>query len=109
MGTFDLGTFNQVPLSISATDANGNTVSGVLPVWTDDDPAGATITLTDQADGSTIAVRVSTKSGTANITATVTNADGSTVSDTLTITIGDTGTGTPGAVANVTIVPGQPS
>ena len=106
---FDLGAFNKVPLTVISTDAAGNLVSGATPVLTSADET--VITIQDDGAGNKVAVRVASTAGTATITATVTNADGSSVQGTLSLTLGAAGTGTPpaGGVANVQIVPGTPS
>jgi hypothetical protein len=107
---FDLGAFNKVPLTVISTDAAGNLVSGATPVLTSSDET--VITIQDDGAGNKVAVRVASTPGTATITATVTNADGTVVSGSLSLTLGAVGgAGTPpaGGVANVQIVPGTPS
>ena len=104
--SFDLGTFTQVPISAIVTDASGNVLSDKTVFTT---PDSSVVTLQDQADGTTVAVRVSSASGSVTVTGTVTNADGTTASGTLTLSLGSgTGTGT-GAAANVELVAGIPS
>src|ERR1035437_445030 len=104
--TFDLGTFTQVPISAIVTDASGNVLSDKTVFST---PDSSVVTLQDQADGTTVAVRVSSASGTVTVTGTVTNADGTTASGTLTLSLSSgSGTGT-GAAANVELVAGIPS
>lgn len=105
--TFDLGTFTQVPLSIIARNAAGDTVPGVTPVWTSDDES--IVTIKDNSDGTVTAVRVITTAGSVTIRASVTNADGSSAEGTLTLTLADQGTGTDTIVTDVEIVPGEPS
>lgn len=105
--TFDLGTFSQLPISVVDTDASGNLVQGAPnAVFTASD--ATVVTLSDQPDGSTVAVRVSDSAGSVVITATVTNADGSSASGTLTLSLA----AVVQPVANVTdvqLVPGTPS
>jgi hypothetical protein len=110
--TNDLGTNSQLPLSIgNAVDSNGSPVdtTGVLPVWSSSDEGS--LTLSDQADGSTLAVRAIKSAGSAVVTAVVTNADGSSATSTMTISFADQGGGTGGAgsIASFDIVPGVPS
>ena len=66
------------------------------------------LTLTDQADGTTIALRATKSSGSVTVTATATNADGTTAVGTLSITFSAQ---VPPVVdvSNVEIVPGIPS
>jgi hypothetical protein len=104
--TFDLGTFTQVPISAIATDAAGNVVSGAKTVYSTSD--STVVTLQDQPDGTTVAVRVSSAAGTVTVTGTVTNADGTSASGSLTLTLGSGTTGA-GNVANVELVAGIPS
>ena len=103
--TFDLGSYTQVPISAIATDAAGNVVSATTVFTTSD---STVVTLQDQADGTTVAVRVSSAAGTVTVTGTVTNADGTTASGSLTLTLSGGSTGA-GPVANVELVAGVPS
>ena len=103
---FDLGTFTKIPLSIICTDAAGNLVTGVTPVDTSSDET--VLTLQDYGAGNKVAVRVAATAGTATVTATVTNPDGTVVSGTLSLTLSAVVTPAAG-VANVRIVPGTPS
>jgi VCBS repeat-containing protein len=106
----DLGINSQLPLSIgNAVDSNGSPVdtTGVLPVWSSSDEGS--LTLSDQADGSTLAVRAIKSAGSAVVTATITNADGSTATSTISISFADLGGGTSGSIASFDIVPGVPS
>ena len=104
--TFDLGTNSQVPLSAIDTDANGNVMTGVPTVFSV--PDSTVVTLTDNGDGTATAVRVSKDAGGVVITATATNADGTTASGTLNLTLASQ---VPPVVdvTNVEIVPGIPS
>jgi len=106
---FDLATASSVPLSVVETRSDGSTNAGVSPVWSSSDEAQ--ITLTDHGDGTVTAVRVQAGPGSAVVTAVVTNPDGSTVSGTLTLTLGDATPPPPppAAVTDVAIVPGTPS
>lgn len=101
--TFDLGTFSQVPLTVVDKDAAGDVVPGVSAVLTSSDPT--VLTLQDQADGTTLALRATKNAGTVTVSAVVTNADGTTATGTLTITLASAF----GDVTDVTIVPGTPS
>ena len=104
--TFDLGKFSQVPVSAVDTDASGNVVAGATTVFSTSD--ATVVTLQQQDDGSTIAVRVSNDAGSVVITGTVTNADGTTATGTLTLTLGAV---VPPVddVVSVELVPGIPS
>ena len=104
--TFDLGTSNQVPITVVATDANGNVVPNVVSVFNESD--STVVTLQVQPDGSAIAVRVSASAGSVVISATVTNPDGSTATGTLTLSLAEQVPVVPNVV-NVEIVPGIPS
>lgn len=106
--TFDLGANTSVPLSVVATDAAGNVIAGVNPVWTESDPTN--VALAGQGDGSTVASRVAAASaGSVTVTATVTNADGTTAVANLALTLSAQGGGTGAGVAALTIVPGTPT
>lgn len=107
--SFDLGQFNSVPLSIAnAVDANGNAVdtAGVLPAWSASD--GSVVTLSDQADGTTVVTRVSADGGSVDVTAEITNADGSTASATISLTLGSQ-VAPSDNIVSFDIVPGTPS
>jgi hypothetical protein len=112
--TFDLGVNTSVPLTVVATDAAGNVVAGVNPVWTESDAlnvaAAALIALAGQGDGSTVAYRlVASSAGSVTVTATVTNADGTTAIANLALTLSAQGGGTGAGVTGLTIVPGVPT
>ena len=105
--TFNLGTFNSVPLSFIETAADGSLITpGVAPVVTSSDETA--VVIVDDGAGNMSAVRVALTAGSATISATVTNASGSVVTGTLTITVGAIVTAPP-EVANIQIVPGTPS
>lgn len=104
--SFDLGTNTQVPLSTASTDAAGNPVDGSTIVWSTSDPN--VVTLQDQGDGTVIAVRASKEAGSVVISASVTDAAGNSATGTLTLSVAEVVTG-PGAIADVTIIPGEPS
>lgn len=106
--TFSIGaTQTQVPLSAIDTDANGALVEGApAAVWASEDET--IISLKDQGDGTVVATRVAATGGTVTVTATVTNADGTTAVGSLVLTVAAAG-GVGGSVGNVTsveIVPG---
>lgn len=78
-----------LPITAAAVDDAGapaNLPTGVVPAWTTDNPANATIAAA--ADGMS-AVLTPLVVGTSVVTATATMADGSTISGNLTITITD--------------------
>src|ERR1035437_817825 len=104
--TFDLGTNAQVPISAIDTDASGSVVTGAKTVFSV--PDSTVVTLQDQADGTTVAVRVANTSGSVVVTGTVTNADGTTATGTLTLSLGAQ---VPPVtdVTSVELVPGTPS
>ncbi len=104
--TFDLGTNTQVPLSTILTDDDGDLMTGVPTVFSV--PDSTVVTLTDNGDGTATAVRVSKDAGSVVITATATNADGTTASGTLTLSLASQ---VPPVedVTGVEIVPGIPS
>lgn len=104
--SFDLGTFDKVPLSFLGTDINGNLVPGVKPLVESSDPT--VVTLSDNGDGTATAARVTADAGTVTITATVTNPDGSTASGEMTLSLGSK-TAPPTDVVDIEIVAGQPS
>jgi hypothetical protein len=105
--TFDLGTFSKVPLTFVEVDANGNLVTpGVAPVVTSSDETIAVIV--DDGAGNKSVARVAQTAGSVTVTATVTNADGSTATGTLALTLAAVGGGTTSNVADITIVPGIP-
>ena len=103
---FDLGTFSEVPISAIDTDTNGNVVTGVSTVFSA--PDSTIVTLQDQSDGTTVAVRATKDAGSVVITGTVTNADGTTASGTLTLSLSAT-TPVVSGVTSVELVPGTPS
>lgn len=104
--SFDLGTFSQVPISAIDTDVDGNVVTGVTTVFSV--PDSTVVTLQDQSDGTTVAVRATKDAGSVVITGTVTNADGTTASGTLTLSLSAIVPPVPD-VTNVELVPGTPS
>ena len=103
---FDLGTFSEVPISAIDTDTNGNVVTGVPTVFSA--PDNTVVTLQDQSDGTTVAVRATKDAGSVVITGTVTNADGTTASGTLTLSLSAVATVVSG-VTSVELVTGTPS
>jgi hypothetical protein len=106
--TFDLGTNTSVPLATIQSDSSGNIlIPGEAVVWTSDDES--VITLTDNGDGTVTAVRVSADGGSVSVHASVTNADGSVVEGTISLSLAAQGAGGGNGVADVTIVPGTPS
>jgi hypothetical protein len=107
--SFDLGVNKSVPLTVVATDAAGNVIAGVNPVWTESDALN--VALAGQGDGSTVASRLAAaSSGSVTVTATVTNADGTTAVANLTLALSaQGGTGTGAGVTGLTIVPGVPT
>jgi hypothetical protein len=104
--TFDLGTNSQVPLSVIATDASGAIVPGATATFASSDDT--VLTVTDNGDGTAVAVRASVAGGTAVVAAVVTNPDGTTASGTLTLTVGSQSTLSTNVTA-VEIVPGLAS
>ncbi len=99
-----LGTETTIPLSTVETAADGSVIDPEVPaVWSVDD--STVLTLNDQSDGSTLAVRVSKSAGQATVTATVTNPDGSVQAGTIALTVDAVGGGAVD-VADVEIVPG---
>ena len=108
--TFDLRTSTQVPISAIATDAVGSVVVGAKTVFSV--PDSTVVTLSDQSDGSTVAIRVANTAGTVVVTGVVTNADGTTATGTLTLSLSGGTTPPPpysSNVTNVELVPGTPS
>lgn len=106
--TFDLGTFSQVPLSAVQTTADGTVVPGGPVTWASGDET--VLTLEDNGDGTVTAIRAITGPGGVTVTATVTNADGSSASGTIALTLSDTTPPPPpDVVTDVAIVPGTPS
>ena len=99
--TFDLGGLYQVPLIVVETDSAGTPVNGPKPVLTSSDET--VVTLQEQADGTTVAVRATNNSGTVTITATVTNPDGTYASGNLVLSLATVD------VTNVEITAGTPS
>ena len=104
--TFDLGTDSRVPITAIDTDAQGNLVPAAANVFASSDET--VLTLEAQADGSTVAVRVSATAGGATITGTVTNASGATATGTIAIALSAI-VPPVGDVVNVELVPGTPS
>ena len=104
--TFSLGAAEtQVPISFIDTDVNGALVTGAKNVTSSSDTTVATVI--DQPDGTSVVARVGVAGGTATISGTVTNPDGSSATGTLAVTIAPAGSGGgSGNVANVEIVPG---
>lgn len=104
--TFDLGVFSEVPISAVTTDADGDVLTGVPTVFSV--PDSTVVTLQDQSDGTTVAVRATKDAGSVVITGTVTNADGTSASGTLTLTLSAL---VPPVedVTSVELVPGTPS
>lgn len=98
---FDLSTFSNLPLV--ATDENGNPITSLTVTWSV--PDATVVTLTDNGNGTATLVRSAAAGGTVVVTATVANADGTTASGTLTVTLSAV---TP-SVTTLTIVPGSPS
>lgn len=105
--SFDLGSFKSVPLTVIATDVDGNVVSGATPSVTSGDTSVATIETA--FDGTVSLVRASTSAGSVTISATVSNASGTTATGTLTVTLSDQGSTGAGEVTDVTIVAGVPA
>src|ERR1035437_3174683 len=103
---FDLSTYSQVPISAITTDVNGNLVTGVPTVFST--PDSTVVTLQEQSDGTTVATRVTNDASSVVITGTVTNADGTTASCTLTLSLSAT-TPVVSGVTSVELVPGTPS
>ena len=103
--TFNLANLKSVPLTTVASDANGTVVEGITPSMTVSDETIAT--LETAADGTVSLVRVAQTSGTVVVTATVTNADGSTATGTLTVSLDAVTTGAL-VVTDIEIVPGTP-
>jgi len=104
--TFDLGTNAQVPISAIDTAADGSVVTGATTVFSV--PDSTVVTLQDQSDGTTVAVRATKDAGSVVISGTVTNADGTTATGTLTLSLAAV---VPPVVdvTGVELVPGTPS
>ena len=108
--TFDLGTNTQVPISAVDTASDGSLIAGAKTVFST--PDSTVVTLSDQSDGSTVAIRVANTAGTVVVTGVVTNADGTTATGTLTLSLSGGTTPPPpysSNVTNVELVPGTPS
>ena len=103
---FDLSTYSQVPISSITTDVNGNLVTVVPTVFSA--PDSTVVTLQEQSDGTTVATRVTKDASSVVITGTVTNADGTTASGTLTLSLSAVAPVVSG-VTSVELVPGTPS
>lgn len=108
--TFSLGSYKQVPLTVIGTDASGNVVTSAAPNPSVVSSDTTLVTVAEQVDGSFVAARVGATAGTVVITATITNADGTSATGSLTIALDAVGSGTTSAnVTSVQIVAGVPA
>jgi hypothetical protein len=98
---FQLHDTEQVPVSVAATDAEGNPSGAAITFSSSDDTIAA---VTDNGDGTAVVVASPGAAGlgTASITATATDADGSTASGTFDVEV------IPSDTVAVNITPGTP-
>jgi hypothetical protein len=99
---------SKFPISFIDTDANSAIVTGAVNVASSSDES--VLTVTDNGDGTSTVARVGVSGGTATISATVTNASGTSATGTLVVNVDPTsgggGGGATGDVTDVEIVPG---